>query len=239
MPSNHNVMEIYHKSGSNSNIQFLYQLRRLPKTKSFIWDVKMEFLDSRKRVENDKLVIFDVFRYNSQGTEDDVVNWLHGNGLWKMSREPYDPLWIKGGGHCNLELYPDYIRHLCKFIQEMENITTKIRLKRIRQTLDLEKRSCCCAVSCDGCCCKVKCWRPTCSRPSCKGCCSVRLKCPVSCKPRCPKCPTPRGCFSCPSISCFAWKCCSCTSCFQWRCSGCCSSCFQWSCCCERGSSNG
>lgn len=173
------------------------------------------------------------------GTEDDVVNWLHGNGLWKMSREPYDPLWIKGGGHCNLELYPDYIRHLCKFIQEMENITTKIRLKRIRQTLDLEKRSCCCAVSCDGCCCKVKCWRPTCSRPSCKGCCSVRLKCPVSCKPRCPKCPTPRGCFSCPSISCFAWKCCSCTSCFQWRCSGCCSSCFQWSCCCERGSSNG
>ncbi|KAK6263354.1 hypothetical protein QUC31_009170 [Theobroma cacao] len=46
------------------------------------------------------------------GTEDDVVNWLHGNGLWKMAREPYEPLWIKGGGHCNLELYPDYIRHL-------------------------------------------------------------------------------------------------------------------------------
>ncbi|KAF3658632.1 Alpha/beta-Hydrolases superfamily protein isoform 2 [Capsicum annuum] len=47
------------------------------------------------------------------GTEDDVVNWLHGNGLWKMARDPYEPLWIKGGGHCNLELYPDYIRHLC------------------------------------------------------------------------------------------------------------------------------
>ncbi|KAG6577735.1 Alpha/beta hydrolase domain-containing protein 17B, partial [Cucurbita argyrosperma subsp. sororia] len=60
------------------------------------------------------------------GTDDDVVDWLHGNGLWKMSREPYDPLWIKGGGHCNLELYPNYIRHLCKFIQDMENITTKM-----------------------------------------------------------------------------------------------------------------
>ncbi|KAK2970118.1 hypothetical protein RJ640_017775, partial [Escallonia rubra] len=47
------------------------------------------------------------------GTEDDVVNWFHGNGLWKMARDPYEPLWIKGGGHCNLELYPDYIRHLC------------------------------------------------------------------------------------------------------------------------------
>ncbi|KAH7835494.1 hypothetical protein Vadar_026654 [Vaccinium darrowii] len=61
------------------------------------------------------------------GTEDDVVNWLHGNGLWKMAKDPYEPLWIKGGGHCNLELYPDYIRHLCKFIKEMENITTSIR----------------------------------------------------------------------------------------------------------------
>ncbi|GFQ06151.1 alpha/beta hydrolase domain-containing protein 17b [Phtheirospermum japonicum] len=66
------------------------------------------------------------------GTEDDVVNWLHGTGLWKMAREPYEPLWIKGGGHCNLELYPDYIRHLCRFVQEMENITTQVRLRKIR-----------------------------------------------------------------------------------------------------------
>ncbi|XVF52041.1 hypothetical protein PTKIN_Ptkin04bG0233300 [Pterospermum kingtungense] len=75
------------------------------------------------------------------GTEDDVVNWLHGNGLWKMAREPYEPLWIKGGGHCNLELYPDYILHLRKFIYEMENMTTEIRLNRIRQSLHLPRRS--------------------------------------------------------------------------------------------------
>ncbi|KAL3610214.1 hypothetical protein D5086_001234 [Populus alba] len=75
------------------------------------------------------------------GTEDDVVNWLHGDGLWKMAKEPYEPLWIKGGGHCNLELYPDYISHLRRFIQEMENITTEIRLKKIRQNLCLKPRS--------------------------------------------------------------------------------------------------
>ncbi|KAF5935916.1 hypothetical protein HYC85_027045 [Camellia sinensis] len=74
------------------------------------------------------------------GTEDDVVNWLHGSGLWNMARDPYEPLWIKGGGHCNLELYPDYIRHLCRFIQEMENITTEIHLRKIRQNLRLPKR---------------------------------------------------------------------------------------------------
>uniref|UniRef100_A0A1D1Y995 Abhydrolase domain-containing protein FAM108B1 n=1 Tax=Anthurium amnicola TaxID=1678845 RepID=A0A1D1Y995_9ARAE len=69
------------------------------------------------------------------GTEDDVVNWFHGNGLWKLAREPYEPLWIKGGGHCNLELYPDYIRHLCRFVREMESITTATRLRKIRQVL--------------------------------------------------------------------------------------------------------
>uniref|UniRef100_A0A803PIE4 Uncharacterized protein n=1 Tax=Cannabis sativa TaxID=3483 RepID=A0A803PIE4_CANSA len=108
------------------------------------------------------------------GTEDDVVNWLHGDGLWKMAKDPYDPLWIKGGGHCNLELYPDYIRHLCKFIQEMENITTEIRLKKIRQTLKLHKRSSSTSVSTSSMCCEIKCCQPKfpkCSIPKCSTCC--------------------------------------------------------------------
>ncbi|CAL9196499.1 unnamed protein product [Musa hybrid cultivar] len=89
--------------------------------------------DIYKNINKIKKVKCPVFAVH--GTEDDVVNWLHGHGLWKLAKEPYEPLWIKGGGHCNLELYPDYIRHLCKFIQEMENITTATRLKKIRQTL--------------------------------------------------------------------------------------------------------
>ncbi|CAE5959015.1 unnamed protein product [Arabidopsis arenosa] len=79
------------------------------------------------------------------GTDDDVVNWLHGNRLWKMAKEPYEPLWIKGGGHCNLEIYPDYIRHLYRFIQDMENTTTKSRLKKIWQEIRRrdESTGCC------------------------------------------------------------------------------------------------
>ncbi|KAJ1695288.1 hypothetical protein LUZ63_011986 [Rhynchospora breviuscula] len=73
------------------------------------------------------------------GTEDDVVNWVHGNGLYKRAKDPYEPLWIKGGGHCNLELYPDYIRHVSKFIREMESITTATQLKKIKQTLNFSK----------------------------------------------------------------------------------------------------
>ncbi|KAH9306340.1 hypothetical protein KI387_010744 [Taxus chinensis] len=50
------------------------------------------------------------------GTSDEVVDCSHGKQLWELCKEKYEPLWLKGGGHCNLELYPEYIRHLKKFI---------------------------------------------------------------------------------------------------------------------------
>lgn len=149
------------------------------------------------------------------GTEDDVVNWLHGDGLWKMAKEPYEPLWIEGGGHCNLELYPDYIRHLSRFIYEMENITAEIYLQKIRQNLRIKPRS----ENASNKCCGFKLWRPKCSeclrsrcikcwwRPKCTQ--SRRPKCSscVACcwRPRCPKCPI-HGCCCC-RISCAPWRC--------------------------------
>lgn len=54
------------------------------------------------------------------GTADEVVDWSHGKRLWELCKEKYEPLWIKGGRHCNLELYPEYIRHLKKFIASIE-----------------------------------------------------------------------------------------------------------------------
>lgn len=54
------------------------------------------------------------------GTADDVVDWSHGKKLWELCKEKYEPLWIKGGNHCDLELYPQYIRHLKKFISAIE-----------------------------------------------------------------------------------------------------------------------
>lgn len=50
------------------------------------------------------------------GTADEVVNYSHGKQLWELSKEKYDPLWVKGGGHCNLELYPEYVKHMKKFV---------------------------------------------------------------------------------------------------------------------------
>ncbi|KAG6777558.1 hypothetical protein POTOM_017383 [Populus tomentosa] len=55
-----------------------------------------------------------------QGTADDVVSWSHGKQLWERCKEKYEPLWVKGGNHCDLELYPQYIKHLKKFISAIE-----------------------------------------------------------------------------------------------------------------------
>lgn len=59
------------------------------------------------------------------GTDDDIVNCSHGKRLWELSKQKYEPLWIKGANHCNLELYPNFIRHLKKFISVLENLPTK------------------------------------------------------------------------------------------------------------------
>nr|GMD12766.1 alpha/beta hydrolase domain-containing protein 17B [Ipomoea batatas] len=177
---------------------------------SFCFDIYKN-INKMHKVKSPVLVI--------HGTEDDVVNWLHGDRLWKMARDPYEPLWIKGGGHCNLELYPDYIRHLRRFIQEMENMTTQIRLKKIRQTLRLPKRpNTTTTPSSTTRCCEIKCRKPRClecSKPSCVKCCCWP-KCPEW-RPKCPKCVCFKpGCVKCscwcPKCSCCCWF----TNCACW-----------------------
>ncbi|KAL1173180.1 hypothetical protein V6Z11_A05G396600 [Gossypium hirsutum] len=54
------------------------------------------------------------------GTSDEVVDCSHGKQLWELCKEKYEPLWLKGGNHCDLEQYPEYIRHLKKFISTVE-----------------------------------------------------------------------------------------------------------------------
>ncbi|KAL6521529.1 hypothetical protein OROGR_018098 [Orobanche gracilis] len=50
------------------------------------------------------------------GTADEVVDCSHGKHLWELCKVKYEPLWINGGGHCNLEIYPEFIKHLKKFV---------------------------------------------------------------------------------------------------------------------------
>ncbi|KAH9610925.1 hypothetical protein KSS87_008844 [Heliosperma pusillum] len=64
------------------------------------------------------------------GTDDDVVDFSHGKTLWELSQEKYEPLWLKGGNHCDLELYPDYIKHLKKFVTAVEKPRSQRHVSR-------------------------------------------------------------------------------------------------------------
>ncbi|XP_062218223.1 uncharacterized protein LOC133918370 isoform X2 [Phragmites australis] len=70
---------------------------------------------------------FDIYK----GTSDDVVDCSHGKQLWELCKVKYSPLWLSGGGHCNLELYPDYIRHLKKFVSSLSKKSSKPDPKEI------------------------------------------------------------------------------------------------------------
>ena len=88
-----------------------------------------------------------MYQSSHQGTEDDIVDMSHGKDLYKLSTDPYEPLWVSGGGHCNLELYPEYFQHLRKFIEEMEN-STKNKLSQIHNSLQQSQRNKCFSVLC-------------------------------------------------------------------------------------------
>ncbi|URE41543.1 Autophagy protein 16 (ATG16) [Musa troglodytarum] len=59
---------------------------------------------------------FDIYK----GTSDEVVDFSHGKKLWELCNEKYEPLWLKGGKHCDLELFPEYLTHAKKFISTVE-----------------------------------------------------------------------------------------------------------------------
>ncbi|XXG51909.1 hypothetical protein AAC387_Pa03g0370 [Persea americana] len=87
-----------------------------------LYPVKMTFwFDIFKNIDKIRQVRCPVLVIH--GTDDDIVDWSHGKRLWELSKEKYDPLWIKGGGHCNLETFPEYIKHLRKFIHAMEKLS--------------------------------------------------------------------------------------------------------------------
>ncbi|KAJ7979633.1 alpha/beta hydrolase domain-containing protein 17B-like [Quillaja saponaria] len=97
-------------------------LRVLYPVKMTFWFDIFKNIDKIRQVNCTVLVI--------HGTNDDIVDWSHGKRLWELSKEKYDPLWVKGGGHCNLETYPEYIKHLRKFINALEKLSLNRQTKQ-------------------------------------------------------------------------------------------------------------
>ncbi|CAN1318449.1 Alpha/beta hydrolase domain-containing protein 17B [Linum perenne] len=98
----------FKKNAILSGIRVLYPV------KMTLWFDIFKNIDKIRHVNCPVLVI--------HGTSDEIVDFSHGKRLWELAKEKYDPLWVKGGGHCNLETYPEYIKHLRKFVNTMEKM---------------------------------------------------------------------------------------------------------------------
>lgn len=71
------------------------------------------------------------------GTADEVVDYCHGKQLYELCKEKYEPLWVSGGGHCNLELYPQFLRHLKKFIHTLNKAKSDTNAT-IKTTMEMD-----------------------------------------------------------------------------------------------------
>ncbi|KAE9605621.1 putative serine aminopeptidase, S33, alpha/Beta hydrolase [Lupinus albus] len=76
------------------------------------------------------------------GTKDEVVDISHGRKLWEFCNEKYEPLWLNGGNHCNLELFPEYLSHLVKFISAIEKLPPMQNVPELKpESLDTSSNS--------------------------------------------------------------------------------------------------
>ncbi|ESN96291.1 hypothetical protein HELRODRAFT_185081 [Helobdella robusta] len=50
------------------------------------------------------------------GTEDEVVDFSHGQLIQQRCPRTVDPLWVDGAGHNDIEIFPQYIERLERFI---------------------------------------------------------------------------------------------------------------------------
>ncbi|CAL0320151.1 unnamed protein product [Lupinus luteus] len=104
-----NLRAVAIHSGILSGLRVLYPVKM-----TFWFDI-FKNIDKIRHVNCPVLVI--------HGTNDDIVDVYHGKRLWELSKEKYEPLWVKGGGHCNIETFPEYLKHLRKFLNAMEKLT--------------------------------------------------------------------------------------------------------------------
>ncbi|CAN1328202.1 Alpha/beta hydrolase domain-containing protein 17B [Linum perenne] len=113
-PTLHLAARLSNLRGVVLHSAILSGIRVLCSVKMTLWFDIFKNIDKIRHVNCPVLVI--------HGTSDEIVDWSHGRRLWELAKEKYDPLWVKGGGHCNLETYPEYIKHLRKYVHAMEKI---------------------------------------------------------------------------------------------------------------------
>ncbi|MFS7981893.1 putative serine aminopeptidase, S33, alpha/Beta hydrolase [Helianthus anomalus] len=130
-PTLHLASRLQRLRGVVLHSAILSGIRVLYPVKMTFWFDIFKNIDKVQKVNCPILVI--------HGTNDDIVDFSHGKRLWELAKDKYDPLWVEGGGHSNLESFPEYIKHLCKFIKAMEKLSSKMNKERLSSVPSIEE----------------------------------------------------------------------------------------------------
>ncbi|KAH8404589.1 hypothetical protein KR215_000757 [Drosophila sulfurigaster] len=65
-------------------------------------------IDKVPKVKSPVLVI--------HGTDDEVIDFSHGIGIYERCPKTVEPFWVEGAGHNDVELHPQYYERLRKFL---------------------------------------------------------------------------------------------------------------------------
>lgn len=70
------------------------------------------------------------------GTQDEIVPFKHGVELVKRAQNPYDPFWVAGGGHNNIEILcrNAFFARILEFLKYLQKTPISEALKRQAET---------------------------------------------------------------------------------------------------------
>ncbi|CAN4124656.1 unnamed protein product [Withania somnifera] len=113
----------------------LYGLRVMYRIKYSLRLDMYKNIDKIPYVSRPILVIHAVFILVSGVREDEIVDISHGKKLWELSKMKYEPLWVNGGNHCDLQLFPEFFTHLKKFITSLEKQSDSCRNVKLEESI--------------------------------------------------------------------------------------------------------
>jgi len=50
------------------------------------------------------------------GTDDEVIDFSHGQMIYQRCPRTVEPLWVEGAGHNDIEMHEQYLERLIRFI---------------------------------------------------------------------------------------------------------------------------
>merc|ERR1739848_65092 len=74
------------------------------------------------------------------GTEDEVIDFSHGLHMNELAVDKFDPLWVNGAGHNDIEHYPQYMHRLDRLMRDLHRLLAQKEARDKQEEENLKNR---------------------------------------------------------------------------------------------------